>query len=115
MKAIFYLVFSAVLTGCATTGLREGHVWAQNDTNEHQIITKNDDLYLEKLDGSESKRLTHTPELSEWDARFAGNGKYIIYGEIRNSVDSGKLYIIPANGDDSQRKEISQQQMDSLR
>ena len=113
-KSLCLAALLVSLAGCATTGLRESYVWRQQ--GEYQIITRNDDLYLEKLDGSESRQLTHTPNYPEWDARFVGNGEYIVYGETNgSSIDTGRLYIIPANGDDSERKEISQNQMDSLR
>lgn len=102
------------LAGCATTGQYEMHAWAQK--GEYIIITRNEDLYLEKLDGSESRRLTHTPTYVEANARFVGQGKYIVYGENNGSAfDTGRGYIIPADGDDSQRKEISEQEFIGLR
>lgn len=104
-----------VLTGCATTGgyEYEGHRWAQ--LGEHKIITKNNDLYIEKIDGSESRRLTHTPELIE-GGRFVSGGKYFVYNEIKSYLDTHpKYYIMPTDGDDSQRKEISLQEFENLR
>ena len=101
------------LAGCATTGQYEMHAWAQK--GEYKIITRNDDLYLEKLDGSDSKQLTHTPAKTNTYARFVADGKYIVYGEINSNGVGSRYYIIPADSDDSQRKEISEQEFVGLR
>lgn len=102
------------LAGCATTGQYDG--WVSEQRGEYKLITRNDDLYLEKLDGSESKQLTHTPNYPSGGARFIQGGKYIVYGENNGSVfDTGRWYIIPAEGDDSQRKEITEREYIGLR
>ena len=114
MKTLSGLIISAALsglTGCATTGWFNGQVWQQR--GDYILITRNDELYLEKLDGSDSRQLTHTPGCAESRARFVGDGKYIVYAEHRTSFD-GVPFIIPADGDDSKKKEITLSQFETL-
>src|SRR3989338_1510399 len=102
-------VFSFIaLTGCSGLGMFNGYTWTQR--GEYKIITRNDDLYLERLDGSDSKRLTHTPDKISSSARYVVDGKYIVYGEANSNQFSSKYYIIPAEGDDAQKKEITEQE-----
>lgn len=102
------------LAGCATTSLSEGYFFQQR--GEYQLVNRNNDLYLERLDGKESRRLTNTPENVEFKARFVADGEYIIYLEFarRFPVEAHKAFIIPADGDDSERKEITQEQLETL-
>lgn len=95
------------VSGCATTGSA-----VQNNLGyefldsygDYKIVRKDNDTYLEKLDGSESKRLTHTPDVYE-DGYFVSRGKYIRYRETHGK--SGRYFVISIDGDDSNRKEIS--------
>jgi hypothetical protein len=117
-KCIMLLAFGIGLmglAGCATTGMSEGYFYQQN--GEYQLVSRNNDLYLEKLDGKEGRRLTNTPENAEFKVRFVADGKYIIYLELarRFPLESHKAYIIPTDGDDSERKEINQEQLENLR
>ena len=102
------------LAGCATTGQYDG--WVSEQRGDYKLITRNDEIYMEKLDGSESRQLTHTPNYPSGGARFIQGGKYIVYAENNGSIfDTGKAYIIPADGDDSQRKEITEREYIGLR
>lgn len=108
------------LSGCVTEGSYgdggnyEGHLWAQQ--GENKIVTRGKDLFWEKLDGSESRQLTHTPDVWDMAARLVGEGKFVAYCESKSYYDlHPKCFIIPATGDDSQRKEISEQEFIGLR
>jgi|GEM_PF-3342676 hypothetical protein len=98
------------LAGCATTGSA-----VQNTQNEigyekfydahgdYKLVGRNNDIYLEKLDGSESKRITHTPNTLEMGANFVADGKYIVYTEEGTYAH----FLITKEEDDSNKKLIS--------
>lgn len=69
-----------------------------------KLYKLNNDLYLEKLDGSENKRLTFSPGEMEWPVRFIRDGKYVVYCEMKNG--SEKYYIQPVEKNAEDRKEI---------
>ena len=100
------------LNGCATTGSYavKGTDYNQfYDTNgEYKLVGRNNDIYLEKLDKSESKRITNTPSITERVADFSKDGKYILYMEEHGSgLTDITCYLIERGKDDKDRKEIS--------
>jgi hypothetical protein len=112
-----YLVESALFWGkCAIAGDNE----AKNKTvgadyeyldsrGDYRLIEKNKDVYIEKLDGSEGRQITHTPDIEESGAQFSKDGKYIIFTVRADPKEaySFKCYLIKRDSDDSTRKEIS--------
>ena len=78
-KCIMLLAFGIGLiglAGCATT-MSEGYFHQQK--GEYQLVSRKNDLYLEKLDGSGGRRLTHTPDNGGFNPRFFADGNYIVY------------------------------------
>jgi hypothetical protein len=125
-----YLVYLTVivgligLAGCATTGSA-----VQNTQNEigyekfydsygdYKLVGRNNDIYLEKLDGSESRRITSTQDKIERYAYFVSNGKGIIYEEVSGKYypyDEYRYFYIDRDKDDNSRKEISQKEFSNL-
>jgi hypothetical protein len=101
------------LSGCATIS----HT-AENKVNyefldsygDYKLIRKNNDIYTEKFDGSESRQITHTPEKPE-NGHIVEGGAYIIYSELDSHRESETGYfIVPKNEDDTKRKEISKEE-----
>ena len=116
-KCIMLLAFGIGLiglAGCATT-MSEGYFHQQK--GEYQLVSRKNDLYLEKLDGSGGRRLTHTPDNGEFNARFVADGKYIVYLQLANNfpLESHRAFIIPADKEDNERREINQEQFENLR
>jgi hypothetical protein len=103
------------LGGCATGG----NYSVQDDIGyekflalrgDYRLVERNNDVYLEKIDGSDSRQITHTPDIREFGADFACDGKYILYSEDAPDYSAkirGKYYRINYNSDDSSRKQIS--------
>jgi hypothetical protein len=118
--ATYFLVGLALLgaSGCATTGYTGGkrvNYEFCDKYGEYKLVKKNNDLYIEKLDGSESRRITNTPNIREGTARFISEGKYIIYSEVpKIGWGITGSYIIPRNSNDKDRKEISRDEFFAL-
>lgn len=99
------------LAGCATTSEFAVH----NEPNYrfldsykgYRLVERNNDIYLEKLDGSESRRITNTPNINERYATISKEGEYIAYEEDRGGYYNAQYYLIKFNSDDSIRKRIS--------
>ncbi|MDD5195045.1 MAG: hypothetical protein PHQ96_05155 [Candidatus Omnitrophica bacterium] len=89
-KGIILVVIVAVCviffttSGCAGIGDAQnnhiGDTFIATNGRDYKIIRRNNDLYIEKLDGSDAKRITLTPAIYE-SAQFSSNGKNIIYTE----------------------------------
>jgi len=107
------------LAGCATTGnyaednsqRNFGYDSFDDMKGDYKLVGRNKDIYLEKLDGSESRQITHTPLVKETSA-FSAEGNYIIVMEnYENQHDRRnphqKFFLIKRDTDDSTRKEIS--------
>jgi hypothetical protein len=66
----------------------------------YQLVDKNNDIYLETLDGSKSKRMTHTPNMKKDYVAFTDDFNYIVYEEL----PSHEFYIVAIDKDDGSRK-----------
>lgn len=127
MKKLFALVGVIVLIsslcfifGCASKDKIGGggykHHFAQY--GKYNLISKNNDLYIEKIDGSGSKRLTFTPKFREDFAFIVGNSGYVAYSVYENSskIDLSKpnrFYIQNMDMDFKSRKRISEEEFNS--
>jgi hypothetical protein len=101
-------------SGCATTGdyspseQREiGYEKFFDSYGEYRLVKKNNDVWKEKLDGSESTQITHTPNVSEDRADFFANGTYVGYAEEVSHPYHLDFFLVPSKSDDSQRKKVS--------
>ena len=123
-----------ILTGCSTTyDARYGNSSAGTygydydkflDSYEgYKLVRRHEDIYIEKTDGSESRRITHTPHVRETSAFITKDKAYIVYSEYvgwsnfwgaSSYRDSYKIYLVDIDGDDSTRKEISFEESHSL-
>lgn len=113
LVAVSLVIGSLALNGCATTsGVNQSNIdYDLQDTSkdgDYKLIRKDNDIFLEKIDGSESRQITHTPYIREYP-NFTKNEKYIVYFEEgqRHKYDF-KYFIVPIEKDDSSRKEISE-------
>lgn len=104
-----YLTGLIGLGGCATTGSAVQNTQSEigyekfyDSYGDYKIVGRDNDIYLEKLDGSESRRITNTSSIKEDFAIFSKDGNYIAYHE-----NTDRHYIIRSNTDDRERKEIS--------
>lgn len=107
------------LAGCATTG---SYAVESNNMSgekfydlkeEYRLVGKNNDVYLEKEDGTESKQVTYTPKMPEQAAFFSKDGKKIVYLETIG-LNKYKEYKINIGLDEKSRKEISIDEYNAL-
>ena len=83
-------------------------------SGDMKIVLKKGDLYIERLDGSGSRKITHTPNIAEKKAYFSKDGKYVCYISLKEEVsdwrkpDNYTWYIQSIEEDDSQRREVSE-------
>ena len=108
------------ITGCATTPYnRLGYKFIGRN-EDSKLVRRNNDLYIEKINGSDSRRITNTPETCEDLACFSKNGEYILYAHyIITYIPLKSNYYIyyyqPTDGDDSQRTEVDASEFYSLK
>jgi hypothetical protein len=120
-RGLLPIIFaSSVLgtSGCATTSEMYN---TEKSTNidyscldlrgEYKLTMRDNDVYLEKIDGSEKRQITHTPEIKEHNAVFSGDGNYIIFIERYQNPKGEdpifKYFLTKKDSDDSTKKEIS--------
>ncbi len=97
------------LSGCATishTAENKVDYEFLDSQGDYRLVERNNDIYMEKLDGSESRQITHTPNVREEFALFSKTGKYILIEERYNLESNPKYYLIKFDSDDSTKKEI---------
>ena len=58
------------------------------------------DLYTMSASGGDVRRLTNTPDVSEWSAKFSPDGKRVVY--VANTNDGWHLSLAGADGSDQQ-------------
>ena len=88
-----------------------------------RLVNRDDDLYIERSDGSQSRRATNTPDVIELGAKFSANGQSIVYSTtasrydktvttmIKDALVTGDhFYIQPVAQDDTARTEISSEE-----
>lgn len=106
------------LTGCITTGyaLQNGVDYDQfyDSNGEYKLVGRNNDVWMEKIDGSEKRQITHTPSIPELRAYLVSDQKYIVYTEPQHLFSNSKSFIVPSDSNDSERKPISWNEVDSL-
>lgn len=132
MRGMF---LALILTGLFILGLSECTItdlsYAQSQTNqtdyefmdrrgELRLVRRDNDLYVENLEGGESRRVTFTPNVKE-EGKFSKDGRYIVYltsGPDAKRYEAGahgyradfyaeKFYFQPIDGDDKEKTEIT--------
>ena len=43
------------------------------------LVGRDNDIYIDKIDGTDSRKVTSTPDLIELDAFFGLGGRYVVY------------------------------------
>ncbi|MFH1061721.1 MAG: hypothetical protein V1747_02385 [Candidatus Omnitrophota bacterium] len=81
---------------------------------ELELVRKNNDLYLQKPDGSHNIRLTFTPQIKENSAFIASSSGYLIYSAFENPGKPEKYYMQNMDIGISSRKKITEQEFNRL-
>lgn len=124
MKSIKTIILATLLTvGSFLTECVNPHSIAVSDMNysffdrigEIRVVGRNKDLYIEKMDGSDSRRITSTAETYERDAFFSKDGRYVVYETDESRHFSGGVADIKYNyfmqlidGNDTTKIEIDE-------
>lgn len=114
ISLLLIIIFLVGLSGCATAGstMRKdvGYEQFYDSQGDYHLVGKSNDVYIEKLDGSESRQITHTPNMKERYAYFTKSGEYILY-----SFRAGEgAFIVKRGEDDSNQKTISEEEFSKL-
>ena len=123
MKKIFAIVglsSMCLIAGCGgrATIASGGYNHYFAKYGEYNLVSKNSDLYMEKVDGSKSKRLTFTPKFKEDFAFIIGNSGYIAYSVYEttskmNLSKPNKYYIQNMDMGPRSRKSISEKEFNN--
>lgn len=85
------------MSGCASTQGYVSNVDHQkfyDSYGEYKLVRRNNDIWMEKLDGGEGKRVTNTPEIEEGSAYFVSDGNYIAYRTIVSRDNDSYRYFV---------------------
>jgi len=82
----------------------------------YRLVSRHNDIYLEREDGGESRRITQSLEIHEGACYFLLEGEYIVYKENKNKYDyaSDRYFITPKSEKFKKRDEISLQEFVEL-
>jgi len=119
MKYLNLIVMTLFITGVSIYGQEEGYDKFFDEYGESRIFSKNNDIYVTTIDGSKTKRITHTPDITEDDAVFLKDGKHIAYSEFfgdkRGAKSPRKHYKVKSDSNDSKGIEISSEEMQNIK
>jgi len=113
-NTIFILVGLGLLglTGCKSVPVSKsqneiGYEGFYDSYGNYRLVRRNNDIWMEKLDGSESRRITNTPAILERKAYFSKDGNYIIYLDGTIAYGEG-AYLVKTKEDDSAKVRITE-------
>jgi len=66
----------------------------------YKLVRKDNDIYLGKSDGSETRRISKTPYKEEVGAFFTSTGNYVYYIETSNQTNKPERYFVVAKNKD---------------
>ncbi|MFH1459988.1 MAG: hypothetical protein ABIG64_06415 [Candidatus Omnitrophota bacterium] len=76
----------------------------------YNLVSKNSDLYMEKIDGKETKRLTFTPKQKEDFAFMVSNSGYVAYSVIEDIKKPKKYYLQNVDANYKTREKITEKE-----
>lgn len=82
--------------------------------NGYKIISEDNDLYIEKIDGTEKRRLTNTPNVKETWGFISKDGQCVSYKTTDSTYLKEEIFVLPINKDDSLREKIDDNQWENL-
>ncbi|MFA5008712.1 MAG: hypothetical protein WC546_05780 [Candidatus Omnitrophota bacterium] len=97
------------LAGCVVERpLRDVYYKFYDSYDDYVLARKDGDLYVEKLNRTDSRRVTFNPKETKTDAMFTKNGRCIVYSVNRCCIEPKIAYYMqPVDKDDSARTEIA--------
>ena len=93
-KIFAVLCVFLVLSGCtAKKALRRADDRVITKYGDFELVRLNNDLYLQKPEGTHQVRLTYTPGLKEGHAFILSSSGYLVYSVLENPRKPEKYYI----------------------
>jgi len=105
LGVIFIGVISLMECVIARSGADDLYYEFLDSYGEYKLLRRANDLYIEKLDGSESRKITYTPNNYEV-GYLIEDAKYLLVAETQLDGKTIKYYVIPSDKDDTKKKEI---------
>ena len=105
------------LGGCATSENYVSNVDYEefyDASGEHKLVRRNNDIWMENLDGSESRQLTNTPAVKEWIAEFILEGRYVLYSTTEGRTEHFRYFIATVSGGDVKTREVDKEEWGHL-
>lgn len=110
-----------VVWGCSAKTTDGGE--AMDRRGDLRLVSRDNDLYVERANGSQSRRVTNTPGIIEIGAKFSADGQSIVYSTTTSRYDKAvtamvkdalitgdHFYIQPVKEDDAARTETSSEE-----
>jgi hypothetical protein len=113
------------LVGCATTDNWGTDAWNKERYREiikesaeerikdiyngYKLISENNDLIIEKIDGSEKRKITSSPYITEHMGFISKDGKCILYRTTDETYSKDDFFIQPFDKDDSNKEKIDRE------
>ena len=107
---IIYLVFVGSGCSAAKKEFRRADDKIFTRYGNFELVRKNNDLYLQKPDGSNAIRMTFTPKLKESHAFIRSISGYLIYSVEENPAKPPKYYIQSMDIGIKSRKRITEKE-----
>lgn len=85
--------------------------------DNYKLVMKDNDLYVYNIDGTNKRRITHSPKFNKPMASFAKDRSYIIYAQYSQEGANGgelKYYRVKFEEDDNRRSPILKEEYDAL-
>lgn len=107
------LIFAAAGCGQKAMMANGGSIHHFAKWGEYNLVSKNGDLYIDKADGTKSKRLTFTPTMKEDFAFVVGNTGYVAYSVIEDIRKPKRYYIQNMDLSHKTRTKITEEKFNS--
>lgn len=107
---IFLAIIFPGCTSAAKKALRKADDKTFARYGDLELVRKNNDLYLQKPDGTNSLRMTFTPGLKESNAFILSDSGYLVYAVSENPTKPKKYYIQSLDIGVKSIKKITEQQ-----
>ncbi|MFH2137729.1 MAG: hypothetical protein ABII88_04400 [Candidatus Omnitrophota bacterium] len=106
------IVLCCCVAGCGKRVMLGGGGYNHNFARygEYNLVSKNSDLYMDRVNGKDSRRLTFSPKVKEDFAFVLGNTGYVVYSVIEDISKPKKYYIQNMDTSYKTRKKITEQE-----
>jgi hypothetical protein len=110
-KIIILFCILLLITGCtAKKALRRADDRVITRYGDFELVRLNNDLYMQKPDGTHQIRMTNTPHLKEGHAFLLSNTGYLVYSVVENPRKPERYYILNIDQGAGSRQRITEKE-----